>query len=47
MSDMIISKLNESFLRVKCDTDLAMEISEAFTFQVPGYKFTPAYKRGI
>ena len=47
MSDMIISKLNESFLKVKCDTDLAMELSEAFTFQVPGYKFTPAYRSGM
>ena len=46
MSDMIISKLNESFLKVKCDTDLAMEISEAHTFEVPGFRFMPSYKQG-
>ena len=46
ISAVVISKLNESFLKIKCDVDLAMELSEAFQFEVPGYKHTPAYKRG-
>lgn len=45
-TDIIISKLNESFLKIKCDTDLAMELSEAFMFEVPGFRFMPAYRMG-
>jgi len=41
-----VSKLNESFLRVECDPDIAMELSESFSFLVDGYKYMPAYKMG-
>lgn len=41
-----VSKLNESFLRVECEPDIAYELSEAFTFEVPGFKYMPAYKNG-
>lgn len=44
--DIIITKLNESYLRVKCEQDLAMELSEAFQFEVPGFRHMPAYKAG-
>lgn len=30
--------------RVRCDPGIAQEISEYFTFYVPGYKFMPSYK---
>lgn len=46
MSDIIITKLNESYVRVQCDPDIAREISEAFTFEVQGARFTPMYKMG-
>lgn len=41
-----ISKLNESYLHVECEPDIAREISDAFTFEAAGYKFSPLYKAG-
>jgi len=46
MKDIVVTKLNESYVKVKCDLDLAREISDTFTFEVPGAKFMPAYKMG-
>lgn len=46
MSDIVVSKLNESFVKVKSDPDIAREISDVYTFEVPGAKFTPLYKMG-
>jgi superfamily II DNA or RNA helicase len=35
---------NEAFVRIICEDGIAYELREAFTFQVPGYQFTPQYK---
>ena len=43
-SSMKITKYNEVFLKVECESDIAQELSEYFTFFVPGYKFMPAYR---
>lgn len=43
---IVITKLNESTLHVKCDMDIAMAIREKFTFEVPGWRFTPKGKAG-
>jgi len=42
-----LTKLNESFIKVKCERSLAQELSEYFTFYVPNYQFTPAYKNKL
>jgi len=34
------------YLKIKAEPGLVREMAEAFTFDVPGAKFTPAYKRG-
>ena len=44
MADIILNKLNESFLKVECEPHYEMELSSYFTFYVPGYRFMPAYK---
>ena len=44
---LIISKVNEVYLKVECDKSLAKELSEFFTFFVPGYTFVPAYRNKI
>ena len=44
MSDLILHKLNEAFIKVECDKGTAQELSDYFCFFVPGYQFTPAYK---
>lgn len=48
MADKIlIEQYNHVHHRVNCEASIAMELSEHFTFFVPGYKFMPKYKMGI
>jgi superfamily II DNA or RNA helicase len=44
---IILRKKNESFIHFECEKSVAQELSEYFTFYVPGYQFTPAYKNKI
>ncbi len=47
MSDLItISKQDDVFLRVQTDAGISQEISDYFSFYVPGYKFTPKFRSG-
>ena len=39
-----IEKINEVHLRVYTDPGIAQEISEFFTFEMPGARFTPQYR---
>ena len=41
---IIIEKKNEVYITVNCESDIQREISEFFTFYVPGYKFMPAFR---
>lgn len=47
MDVLKLTKLNEAYIRVECEKSLAQELSEFFTFFVPNYQFTPAYKNRI
>lgn len=48
MDDIIqIERKDDVFIKVHCDGGTAMELSEYFTFKVPGYQFTPAYKNKL
>lgn len=42
-----IEKINNVHLRIYADPGIAQELSEFFTFEVPGARFTPAYKAKI
>lgn len=44
---IIISKKDEVYAKVTCEKHHAQELSEFFTFFVPGYQFTPAFKNRI
>ena len=44
---LIISKKNEVHLRVKTEPNVARELSDFFTFEVPGARFMPSYRRRI
>ena len=44
MHDLVIRKVNEVFLHIECEKSVAQELSDYFTFYVPGYQYTPAYK---
>jgi len=39
-----ISRHDEVYIKVRCEPGVAQELSDYFTFFVPGYKFMPAYK---
>ena len=45
MSDITISKKNEVFLKIISEPHVAHELSDQFTFEVPGAKYMPAVKR--
>ena len=44
---LTVIKRNESFVKVKCERSTAQELSEYFTFFVPGHQFTPAFRNKI
>ena len=46
-SIITISKVNEVYVKIHCEQGEAMELSEYFTFYVPGYKFMPAFRRKV
>jgi len=46
-NDIIISKKNEVYSKITCEKHIAQEISEFFTFYVPGYQFVPAFRNRI
>ena len=44
MTNIVISKKNEVFLKVEAEPHIHQELSEHFTFDVPGAKFMPQYR---
>jgi superfamily II DNA or RNA helicase len=47
MEKIQVCKKDEVFAKVICEKHLAKELSEYFTFFVPGYQFTPAFRNRI
>ncbi len=47
MSDVKLTKVNNVYLKVHCERDVAQELSEYFTFFVPGFQFTPQFRKKI
>ena len=41
---IIIDKFNEVFIKIEADSGIRKELSDHFTFEVPGYKFMPQYR---
>lgn len=44
MSNLVITKKNEVYLKVDCDPSTAQELNDYFSFDVPGAKFHPLYR---
>jgi superfamily II DNA or RNA helicase len=42
-----ITKKDEVYLKINCEDGVAQEICDYFTFQVPGFRFMPAYRMKI
>lgn len=47
MDKIVLQKRNHSTLLVGCDHGIAAELSDFFSFLVPGYKFMPAYRNKV
>ena len=47
MDLVTVEKVNEVFVRVSAEPSLKMEMSEYFTFEVPGAKFMPAVRNKV
>jgi len=45
--DLTISKKDEVYVKIMCEKHIARELSEYFTFFVPGYQYVPAYRNKI
>jgi superfamily II DNA or RNA helicase len=44
MSDIVVHVKDDVFLNVECESGIAHELSDFFTFEVPGAKFMPAFR---
>ena len=44
MTDITIKKKNEVYVTVKAEPAICQELSDLFTFDVPGAKFMPQYR---
>jgi len=42
-----VTKINDVYLHIRCESGIAMELSEFFTFYVPGYKYVPAFRNKL
>jgi len=47
MADIVIEKINEVFVKVRCDLGIGHELQECFTFMVPGAQFSPKVKNKV
>ena len=44
---IVITKINEVYAKLSCERHIAKEVSEYFTFMVPGHQFTPAFRNRL
>ena len=47
MVNITIDKISESYIRLQCESSILRELSDRFTFDVPGAKFSPSYRHKI
>jgi len=47
MADIHLSKINEAYIKINADRHFIQELSDHFTFFVPGYQFMPAYRKKL
>ena len=48
MSNVLkVAKVNSVYLQIEAEADIRRELSEYFSFEVPGYKFTPQFRNRV
>lgn len=45
--DLKLHKLNEAYIKFECEKHIAQELSIYFEFYVPGFQFTPAFRKKL
>ena len=46
-SQITVAKVNEVYLKITAEADIRAELSDYFSFEVPGYRFTPQYRNRV
>jgi len=47
MTHLSIRNVNHSYVRIDCDTGIAWELRDAFSFRPPNFQFVPAFKNKL
>ena len=47
MADIVVSKVDEMWMHIKCDRGIAYELNDHFSYFAEGYKFMPRFKDGV
>lgn len=47
MQNIIVDKINDVHIRIDADASIRRELSDYFSFEVPGYKFTPQFRNRV
>ena len=42
-----VEKLNSVYLKIEAEADVRRELTDYFSFEVPGYKFTPQFRNRV
>ena len=42
-----LEKLNSVYLKIEAEADVRRELTDYFSFEVPGYKFTPQFRNRV
>lgn len=45
-ADVLVSKVDETYMHLDCEDHIAYEVREHFTIDVPNAKFMPSYRKG-
>ena len=46
-SEITVQKLNSVYLHITAEADIRRELSDYFSFEVPGYRFTPQFRNRV
>ena len=44
MNDIVATQIDAVYQKIECDRGVAQELSDFFTFKIPGYQFMPSYR---
>ena len=44
---IIVEKKDEVYIKIEADADIRKNLSDYFSFEVPGYRFTPQYRNRV